>query len=311
MFLSNTTKKVAIMNIKQDVTELVGNTPLIKLNKLSKEFGVEIVAKCEFCNPTSSVKDRAALYMIKEALKKADIDKKTTIIEPTSGNTGIALASICATLDVKLILTMPESMSIERRRILSAFGATLELTPKQEGMKGAINKAIELQKSIPNSIILQQFNNPANPLAHEETTALEILRDTDGEFDYFVAAIGTGGTFSGVSKILKQQDRSIKTIAVEPENSAVLSGEAASPHKIQGIGAGFVPNNVDRSLIDEIIKVSDEEALNMSQTVAKTEGLLVGISAGANIAASIKVAKQYRPKRIVTILPDTGERYLA
>ncbi len=299
------------MNIKKNITELIGNTPLIRLNKLSNELDVEIVAKCEFLNPSSSIKDRAAFYMIKDALEKGIIDRDSTIIEPTSGNTGIALASICATLGLKIILTMPESMSMERRAILKAFGAKLILTPKENGMNGAIQKAKELQKEIKNAIILQQFENPSNIKAHQKTTALEIIRDTDGDFDYFVAGIGTGGTFTGCSSIFKERLKNIKTIAVEPINSAVLSKQKAGVHKIQGIGAGFIPSIVDISLIDEIVTIKDEEAFDFSQKVAKDEGLLVGISAGANIASCVKIAKKYKPNRIVTILPDTGERYLS
>ena len=299
------------MNIKKDITHLIGNTPLIRLNKISDKLGVEIVAKCEFLNPTSSVKDRAALSMIEDAKNSERLNKDTTIIEPTSGNTGIALASLCAMMDIKLILTMPESMSLERRKILSAYGAKLELTPKEKGMNGSIQKAIELQKTIPNSIILQQFENQANPKAHENTTAKEILADTDNQLDYFVTAIGTGGTFSGVSKVLKNTNPNIKTIAVEPKSSAVLSGENPSPHKIQGIGAGFIPKIVDTTLIDGIEKVSDKDAYETSKMLACEEGLLVGISSGANVFASIQIAKKYKPHMIVTILPDTGERYLS
>ncbi len=297
--------------IEKNITKLIGNTPLIRLNKISDSLGVEIVAKCEFLNPTGSVKDRAAYFMIKTALESGTINKNTTIIEPTSGNTGIALAAICATLGIDIILTMPESMSLERRAILKAYGAKLELSPKEKGMNGSIERAKELQSKIPNSIILQQFENPANVEAHIQTTAPEILSQTDGEFDYFVAGVGTGGTFTGCSKVFKEKLENIKTIAVEPKNSPVLSGGNPSPHKIQGIGAGFIPKIVDTSLIDEVIIVADEEAFDEARKVAKEEGLLVGISSGANIAASIKIAKKYKPKRIVTILPDTGERYLS
>ena len=299
------------MNIKQNITELIGNTPLIRLNKISDKLGIEIVAKCEFMNPTSSIKDRAGYYMIKTALENRTINKDTTIIEPTSGNTGIALAAICASLGIKIILTMPESMSLERRAVLKALGAKLELTPKEKGMNGAIELAKQLQSEIKNSIILQQFENQANILAHQETTALEIIRDTDADFDYFVAGIGTGGTFTGVSSILKKRLKDIKTIAVEPKNSPVLSGGSPAPHKIQGIGAGFIPKIVDTSLIDEVVTIEDEDAYEASRNIAKEEGILVGISAGANIAASIKIARKYKPKRIVTVLPDTGERYIS
>ena len=297
--------------IKKSITDLIGNTPLIRLNKLSDNIGVEIVAKCEFFNPTGSVKDRAAYFMIKTALEDGTINKNSTIIEPTSGNTGIALASICASLGIKIILTMPESMSLERRAILKAYGAKLELSPKEKGMNGSIELAKELQKKIPNSVILQQFENPANVKAHEKTTAPEIISQTDEDFDFFVAAVGTGGTFTGCSRVFKQKLKDIKTIAVEPKNSPVLSRGNPAPHKIQGIGAGFIPKIVDTSLIDEIVTVSDEEAFEEAIKIAKDEGLLVGISSGANISASIKIANKYKPKRIVTILPDTGERYLS
>jgi len=297
--------------ITKSLIDLIGNTPLIRLNKLSDELGVEIVAKCEFLNPTGSVKDRAAYFMIKDAIDKGKITKDTTIIEPTSGNTGIALAAICASLSIKIILTMPESMSLERRAILKAYGARLELSPKEKGMNGAIELALKLHNEIENSIILQQFENPANPKAHEKTTAPEILKQTGGEFDYFVASIGTGGTFSGCSKVFKKKLQNIKTIAVEPLSSAVLSGNSPAPHKIQGIGAGFIPKITDTSLIDEVVTISDEEAFSEARNLAKDEGLLVGISSGANISASIKIAKKYKPKRVVTILPDTGERYLS
>jgi len=299
------------MDIKTDITKLIGKTPLIRLNKLSHSLGVEIVAKCEFLNPSGSIKDRAALFMIEEALKKGLIDKNSTIIEPTSGNTGIALASICASLGIKLILTMPESMSLERRAILKAYGAKLELTPAEDGMNGSIKRAYELQKKIKNSFVPQQFENEANVLAHQKTTALEILKDTEGEFDFFVSVVGTGGTFTGCSKVFKSELDNIKCIAVEPATSAVLSGEEMGSHKIQGIGAGFIPKIVDTKLIDEVVKISDEEAFLEAKNLAKDEGLLVGISSGANIAASLVIAQKYSPKRIVTILPDTGERYLS
>ena len=297
--------------IEKNITNLIGNTPLIRLNKISDKLGVEIVAKCEFLNPTGSVKDRAAYFMIQDAIDSKKMNKDTTIIEPTSGNTGIALASICASLGIKIILTMPESMSLERRAILKAYGAKLELSPKEKGMNGSIELAKQLQSKIPNSIILQQFENPANVDAHIQTTAPEIINQTNGDFDYFIASIGTGGTFTGCSKVFKEKVKDIKTIAVEPKNSPVLSGGNPAPHKIQGIGAGFIPKIVDISLIDEVITVTDEEAFKEARNLAKDEGLLVGISSGANISASIKIAKKYKPKRIVIILPDTGERYLS
>lgn len=299
------------MNIAENITELIGNTPLVKLQTLSKECDATIVGKCEFMNPTSSVKDRIGFNMIDDAMKKGLINSDTTIIEPTSGNTGIALASICASLGIKLILTMPESMSIERRKVLAAFGARLELTDKTLGMNGAIAKAKELNSAIENSIILQQFANPANPEIHRKTTALEILRDTDKKVDIFVAAVGTGGTITGTSEILRKELPDIKIVAVEPVDSPVLSGGKGGPHKIQGIGAGFVPDVLNTEVYDEIIKVSNENAFAMSKELAQNEGLLVGISAGANAYAAKEIAKRNPGKTIVTILCDTGERYLS
>ncbi len=299
------------MHIAENITQLIGNTPMIKLNTISKESGAEVIGKCEFMNPTSSVKDRIGFNMIDDAIQKGLINSETTIIEPTSGNTGIALASICASLGIKLILTMPESMSIERRKVLAAFGATLELTDKAKGMNGAIIRAQELHEQIENSLILQQFANPANPEIHRKTTAQEILRDTEGKIDIFVAAIGTGGTITGTSEVLKEALPDIKIIAVEPTDSPVLSGGTGGPHKIQGIGAGFVPEILNTDIYDEIITVSNEDAFAMSQSLAKNEGLLVGISAGANAFAAKEIAKRHPGKRIVTILCDTGERYLS
>ena len=301
------------MNIAENITQLIGNTPLVKLQKLSKQTGATILAKCEFMNPTSSVKDRIGFNMIKSAMDEGLINQNTTIIEPTSGNTGIALASICAALDLKLILTMPESMSIERRKLLKALGAELVLTPASEGMKGAINKADELTTTIQNSIILQQFANPANPQIHSKTTAIEILRDTDKKVDAFVAAVGTGGTLTGTSTILKQELPEIKIFAVEPKDSPVLSGGKPGAHKIQGIGAGFVPKILDVHIYGEVITVSNEDAIETAKMLARTEGLLVGISAGANVYAAIQVAsrEEFQGKTIVTILCDTGERYLS
>ena len=299
------------MNIKQNVSQLIGNTPLIRLNKLSDTLGVEIVAKCEFLNPSGSIKDRAGLFMIKDAQKKGLINQNTTIIEPTSGNTGIALASLCASLGLKLILTMPESMSEERKAILKAYGAKLELTPHLKGMQGSITKALELQEQIPNSFIPQQFENYANAQAHYETTAPEIVKDCDEGFEYFVSVVGTGGTFVGCSRYFKENLKDVKCIAVEPKKSAVISGNSPSIHKIQGIGAGFIPKILNKNLIDKVLTVTDEEAYTQAKNLAKHEGLLVGISSGANLQASIMIAKKYSPKRIVTILPDTGERYLS
>ncbi len=299
--------------IANSIEELIGDTPLVKINSLSNETGVEILGKCEFMNPTSSVKDRIAFNMINEALKSGDIDYNSTIIEPTSGNTGIGLASICASKGLKLILTMPESMSIERRKILLHLGAKLVLTPASDGMGGAIKRASELEIEIPNSKVLQQFENLNNPDIHRKTTALEILKDTDNSLDIFVASVGTGGTITGTSEILKKSNPNIKIVAVEPTNSAVLSGGQGGPHKIQGIGAGFVPSILNVKIYDEIITVTNEEAFEMARRVAKEDGLLVGISAGANLYASYIVAKreESKGKRVVTILCDTAERYLS
>jgi cysteine synthase A len=301
------------MKIANNITELIGNTPLIKLNKASAKTGATILAKCEFLNPTSSVKDRIGFNMIRRAQEDGKINADTTIIEPTSGNTGIALAANCAAQNLKLILTMPDSMSIERRNILKALGAELVLTPAAKGMKGSIAKAEELQASTPNSIVLQQFSNPANPEIHRLTTAKEILNDTEGKLDAFVAAVGTGGTLTGTSEVLKEHVQHIAIFAVEPESSAILSGETPSPHKIQGIGAGFVPDILNTSVYGEVIKVSNEDAFRTAKELAKEEGLLVGISAGANVYAAMQVAsrKEFQGKTIVTILCDTGERYLS
>ena len=299
------------MKIANNITELIGNTPLVRLNDASEKTGALILGKCEFLNPSGSVKDRIGYSMIKEALASGAIDNDTTIIEPTSGNTGIALASICASLGLRLILTMPESMSIERRKILSALGAILELTPAAEGMGGAIAKAKALQESIDNAIILGQFSNPANPKIHRETTAVEIYNDTEGRVDIFVAAVGTGGTLTGTGQALRKMIPGIQIVAVEPEKSPVLSGGNPGPHKIQGIGAGFVPEILDTSLYDRIITVSDEAAFETARYLAKKEGLLVGISSGANVTAAMQVARENPGKRIVTVLCDTGERYLS
>jgi len=301
------------MKIANSIMELVGNTPLVRLNHASKISGANIIAKCEFMNPTSSVKDRIGFNMIRRAQESGKINKETTIIEPTSGNTGIALAANCAAQDLKLILTMPESMSLERRKLLQAFGAKLVLTPASDGMNGAISKANELQLEIQNSIVLQQFENPSNPEIHELTTAKEILKDSDGDIDAFIAAVGTGGTLSGTAKILKEELKDITVFAVEPEASAVLSGENAGPHAIQGIGAGFIPKILDKSVYSQVIKVSNEDAIKTAKMLAKKEGLLVGISAGANVYATMQVAKkeEFKDKTLVTILCDTGERYLS
>jgi cysteine synthase A len=301
------------MNIAQDVTQLVGNTPLVRLNTLSNKAGAEVLGKCEFMNPTSSVKDRIALAMIETAMQDGLVNEDTIIIEPTSGNTGIGLAMVCAAKGLNLTLTMPESMSLERRQLLSALGAKLELTPAEKGMKGAIDKAAELNDEIDNSFMPQQFNNPANPKKHRETTAQEILRDTDGKVDIVIAAVGTGGTLTGISEVIKEHNPDAHIVAVEPLSSPVISGGNPGPHKIQGIGAGFVPGVLNTEIFDEVIKVKDEDAFATSKELAQTDGLLVGISAGANIWAATKVANrpENKGKTIVTILCDTGERYLS
>ncbi|RLA68240.1 MAG: cysteine synthase A [Epsilonproteobacteria bacterium] len=299
--------------LANNIEELIGNTPLVKINTLSKESGTNILGKCEFMNPTSSVKDRIAFNMINEALKSGDIDEHTTIIEPTSGNTGIGLAAICAAKGLKLLLTMPESMSIERRKLLTHLGAKLVLTPAAEGMGGAIAKADALEKELKNAKVLQQFNNPHNPEIHKKTTALEILKDTNNHLDIFVAAVGTGGTLSGSGEVMKNSLPDLEIIAVEPSTSAVLHGEASGPHKIQGIGAGFIPKILDTDIYNEVITVSNEESFAMAQRVAREEGLLIGISSGANLHAAYLVANrpENKGKTIVTILCDTAERYLS
>ena len=301
------------MGYAKNITELIGNTPLVQLQQASNESGATVLGKCEFLNPTHSVKDRIGTNMINTALKEGLINKDTIVIEPTSGNTGIALASVCAALGIKLILTMPASMSIERRRLLQALGAKLVLTPPEKGMKGAIEKANELKEETPNSFIPQQFANKANPEIHRLTTAQEILKDTDGKIDIFIAAVGTGGTLTGTGEILKAHNPNIKIIAVEPEASPVLSGGNPGPHKIQGIGAGFVPDILNTKIYDEIIQVSNDAAIETSRQLAQNEGLLVGISAGANAYVASQVAKrpENKGKTIVTILCDTGERYLS
>ena len=301
------------MKIANNVTELIGNTPLVRLNKASKQTGCTILGKCEFMNPTSSVKDRIGFNMINTALEDGTVNRDTTIIEPTSGNTGIALASVCAALDLKLILTMPESMSMERRNLLKALGAELVLTPSPLGMKGAIDKAVELNDKMHNTHILQQFNNPANPDIHRKTTAIEILNDTDKKLDIFVAAVGTGGSLTGISEVLKDNLPSVEIVAVEPTDSPVLSGGKPGPHKIQGIGAGFIPDNLNTKIYGEVIQVTNEDAMSTAKALAREEGLLVGISAGANVYAAKQIASrpENKGKTIVTILCDTGERYLS
>lgn len=301
--------------IAKQLTELVGNTPLLQLNAYSKKenLNTNIIAKLEYFNPAGSVKDRIALAMIEDAEKRGVIKPGATIIEPTSGNTGVGLAFVSAVKGYKLILTMPETMSIERRNLVKAYGATVVLTPGSAGMKGAIAKAEELRDNTSGSIILQQFENPANPAIHYATTAEEIWHDTDGKIDIFVAGVGTGGTVSGIGKRLKELNPNVKIVAVEPETSAVLSGEAPGAHKIQGIGAGFVPKTFDRNAVDEIFKAPNDAAILTSRKIAATEGVLVGISSGASAYAATQLAKDpaNKGKVIVALLPDTGERYLS
>ncbi len=303
------------MNIKNSLTELIGHTPLLALRRWAKQqqLAAEIVAKVEYFNPGGSVKDRVALSMITDAEEKGLLKPGALIIEPTSGNTGVGLAWVASVKGYKLILTMPETMSLERRNLLKALGAQLVLTPGSEGMGGAIRKAQEIQAATPGSLILQQFENPANPLAHERTTAEEIWQDTDGQVDIFVASVGTGGTLTGTARGLKTKNPNIRIVAVEPAGSPVLSGGKAGPHKIQGIGAGFIPKILDTSLIDQIIPVTDEDAMRTSRELSATEGLLVGISSGAAAFAAREIAKDEanQGKRIVVLLPDTGERYLS
>jgi len=301
--------------IFQNLTDLIGNTPLLQLSKYGSDTdaSANIVAKLEYFNPLSSVKDRIAFAMITDAEQKGLIKKDTVIIEPTSGNTGIGLAFVAAAKGYKLILTMPETMSVERRALVSALGAEIVLTPGAEGMKGAIAKAEALATELPGAFIPQQFNNPANPEIHRKTTAIEILNDTDGEIAAFVAGVGTGGTITGVGTVLKEKVPGVKIFAVEPLASPVLSGGKPGPHKIQGIGAGFVPQALDTGVIDEIITVANEDAFETSRSVAVAEGLLVGISSGAALYAATEIAKrpEFSGKNVVVLLPDTGERYLS
>jgi cysteine synthase A len=301
------------MMIAQNIEALIGNTPLIKINSLSDETGTTILGKCEFMNPTSSVKDRIAANMVNQAIARGTVTQNTTIIEPTSGNTGIGLAAICASKGLKLILTMPDSMSIERRKLLTHLGAQLVLTPAAEGMNGAITKANALAKTLDDAIVLQQFNNPDNPQSHRNTTAVEILEDTKGDLDLLVAAVGTGGTLTGTAEVLKEAVPHIHIAAVEPLDSAVLEGKPAGPHKIQGIGAGFIPTILNTTIYDEVIPISNEASFAMARKIAREEGLLIGISSGANLEAAYQLAKQpqNRGKTIVTILCDTAERYLS
>ena len=295
--------------------ELVGNTPLLELSKIEEKLQLlsKIYAKVEYFNPAGSVKDRIALAMIEDAEKQGLLKKGCVIIEPTSGNTGIGLASIGVMKGYNVVLTMPESMSIERRKLLKAYGAKIELTPASEGMKGAIAKAKELSEQIPNAIILGQFVNPNNPKMHYETTGPEIYKDLNGKVDVFVAGVGTGGTITGAGKYLKEQNPNVEVIAVEPETSPVLSEGHAGPHKIQGIGAGFVPDTLETSVYDRVITVSNDDAFEYGRLIAKTEGILVGISSGAALKAAVELAKQeqYKDKNIVVLLPDSGDRYLS
>lgn len=296
----------------KNILDYIGNTPMVKLNRIPPPEHAEILAKLEFFNPGGSVKDRIALSMIEDAERKGILKPGSTVIEPTSGNTGIGLAMVCAVKGYRCILTMPETMSMERIYILKSFGAEVILTPGLEGMKGAIDKAEELLKKIPGSFMPQQFNNPANPEIHRRTTAREILEQTEGNLDAFVAGVGTGGTITGVGEVLKKHNPRIKIVAIEPESSAVLSGGEPGPHRIQGIGAGFIPRVLNRDIIDEIITVSDQTAYRLSQRLAREEGLFCGISSGAALFGALKVAEKLgKGKRVVTVLPDTGERYFS
>ena len=300
------------MKIANNLTELIGHTPLVRLNKINNGQA-EVLLKLEYFNPANSVKDRAAFQMLEDAVSDGLINDDTVIIEPTSGNTGIGLAMICAIKGLKIILTMPETMSIERRKLLKAYGAELILTSGSEGMQGAVNKANELHEQIKNSFIPSQFDNPSNPKAHYNTTANEIWEDTDGNVDIIVAGVGTGGTISGIAKRLKENNKEIKAAAVEPYDSQVLAGKSAGPHKIQGIGANFKPKNFNADLIDEIIPVTNEDAIATARVLGTNEGILAGFSGGANVFAAIELAKrpENKGKTIVAILPDFGERYLS
>lgn len=304
-----------MQKIAASLTDLVGNTPLLELNNYSRNNGLRarIIAKLEYFNPAGSVKDRVALAMIEDAEAKGLLQPGATLIEPTSGNTGVGLAFVAAAKGYRLILTMPDTMSIERRNLLKALGAQLVLTPGADGMKGAIARAEELKAVTPGSLILQQFDNPANPAMHARTTGEEIWRDTDGEVDIFVAGVGTGGTISGVGATLKKYNPTVKIVAVEPEDSPVLSGGKPGPHKIQGIGAGFVPKNYNPAVVDEVMLISNDDAIRTGRQLAKYEGLLVGISSGAAVAAATRLAElpENEGKVIVALLPDTGERYLS
>lgn len=298
--------------IYNGITETIGKTPLVRLGKIGSGLEAEILAKMESFNPCGSVKDRIGIAMIVDAEKRGLIKKGATIVEPTSGNTGIGLAFVCAERGYKLVLTMPDTMSEERRQLLSLFGAKIVLTPGSEGMRGAVNKAEEITQKTPNSFMPQQFKNPANPRIHRETTAEEIWKDTDGKIDILVCGVGTGGTLTGVGQVIKRRNKNFYIVAVEPVDSPVLSGGKPGSHKIQGIGAGFIPDVLEKSLIDEVITVQNEEAEEFTKKLAKEEGILAGISSGAAVYAAQKIAKrkENKGKRIVVILPDTGERYL-
>jgi cysteine synthase A len=315
LHLSGTDAKPGRGRIYGSITETIGNTPLVRLNRLPKERGIdaEILVKLEFFNPISSVKDRIGVSMIESMEAAGKINPDTTLIEPTSGNTGIALAFVAAARGYRLILVMPETMSIERRKMLAYLGAELVLTPGPMGMKGSIAKAEELLNEIPNSVIPQQFKNPANPEIHRKTTAEEIWNDTNGQFDAFVAGVGTGGTITGVAQVIKPRLPNMKVIAVEPEDSPVLSGGQPGPHKIQGIGAGFVPDVLDRSLIDDVVTVGNQTAFDTARQLAKLEGIPGGISTGANVAAALEVASrpEFKGKRIITVAPSFAERYIS
>jgi len=301
------------MKIAKDITRLVGNTPLVRLNRITGGCQAEVIAKLESFNPCSSVKDRIGLSMIEEAEKENKIHKDTIIVEPTSGNTGIALAFVCAVKGYKLVLVMPETMSIERRQLLAVLGAQIILTPGAEGMSGAVKKAEDLAKSDKRYLILQQFNNPANPGIHRRTTAREIWEDTEGKADILVAGVGTGGTITGIGEFIKKKKPAFQVVAVEPKDSPVLSGGKPGPHKIQGIGAGFIPKILNTKIIDEIIQVANEEAISTAARLAKEEGILSGVSSGAAVFAALHLARrnENKGKMIVVILPDTGERYLS